>query len=168
VGGVPALDYLRGIGVVRMNDKVEQLFAVPAVVFYENGTQAARALLERVKDGSADVLAAGNIPVGAKVSFAFIDTQGTVKSVTGLTEDFEKEKVRNSLNYSCVARSWTLGSKYFAELEIYADYYKRSLGGAPANYIFGYSGGEICPVPDKDGKLINCFHNYSLISCVLE
>jgi hypothetical protein len=34
-------------------------------------------------------------------------------------------------------------------------------------YQFGYAGGEICPVPRPDGRLVNRFHNYSLIACVI-
>jgi hypothetical protein len=167
VDTIPALDYLRKIGVV--GDKgIGQLFAVPAIVIYENGVRAARAILESLPDGSKNVFAAGSIPVGGRISFSLLNSDQTIMTAVELTRYFENENAQNTLNYSCAARSWALGTRYFAELEVYADHYKRlSKSGKSANYIFGYSAGEICPVPDKDGNLINCLHNYSLIACIL-
>jgi hypothetical protein len=34
-------------------------------------------------------------------------------------------------------------------------------------YWLAYSGGEICPVRGKDGKLRNRLHNYTFSACVL-
>jgi hypothetical protein len=168
VNNIPTLDYLRKIGVINEYEAdLSQLFAVPAIIIYENGARAARAVLETAKDDPKSVLAAGNMPVGAKISFALMDTEETIRSASEMTEYFEREGFHSTLNHSCAARSWSLGSKYFAELETYAAYYEKSLGRVSAvNYILCYSGAEICPVLDKDGKFINCLHNYSLITCV--
>jgi hypothetical protein len=168
VDGIPAFDYLRKTGVVEGDKGIGQLFAVPAIVIYENGVKTARAILESLPDGSKHVFVAGNIPVGARISFSLLDGERTIKTAAELTRCFESEKTQNTLNYSCAARSWALGTRYFAELEVYADYCQRLReSGKSANYIFGYSAGEICPAPDKDGNLINCLHNYSLIACRL-
>jgi hypothetical protein len=164
---IPTLDYLRKMGVVGEGEEMRPLSAVPAVIFYENGMRIARAILSSMP-GSKNVIATGHIPIEAKISFSLMDRERTIKTVVELIKYFEDKNVQNSLNYSCGGRSWVLGTQYFAELEIFSDFYKRMReNGKSANYIFGYSGGEFCPIPDKTGKLVNCMHNYSLISCML-
>jgi hypothetical protein len=32
-------------------------------------------------------------------------------------------------------------------------------------YMLGYSGGEVCPVPDESQKLRNRFHNFTFSIC---
>ncbi|MDR0821429.1 MAG: FIST C-terminal domain-containing protein [Oscillospiraceae bacterium] len=171
VNDIPALEYLRKLGLVKNNEiSLSQLYAVPSVVVYENGVRVVRAILDTVKDDPSSVLVAGNMPVGEKISFALLDADETIQSSADVTAFFEREGIRNTINYSCAARSWSLGSKYFAELEKFADYNKRMSESSdkPVNYIMSYSASEICPVPDKDGNLINCLHNYTLISCILD
>jgi hypothetical protein len=34
-------------------------------------------------------------------------------------------------------------------------------------YQFAYSAGEICPVKNQNGQMVNRFHNFSLIACLL-
>jgi hypothetical protein len=34
-------------------------------------------------------------------------------------------------------------------------------------YQFAYSGGEICPVKNQEGRLVNRFQNCSMIACLL-
>jgi hypothetical protein len=168
VNGISALDYLVKVGVVEEGKGIEQMFAIPAIVIYKNGARVARAILESLPGGSKDVLAAGSIPIGSKISFSLLNGEHTISTTAETIKYFEGANVQSSLNYSCAARSWALGTQYFAELEIYADYcqslYK---SGKSANYILGYSAGEICPVIDQNGKSVNCLHNYSLISCIL-
>jgi hypothetical protein len=170
VNNIPAFDYLKKIGLVDESiTDLAQLFAVPSIIIYENGVRTARAMLQTVQGDHKSLMAAGNTPVGAKISFALMNTEGTIRNAVKMTDEFERDKITNSLNYSCAGRSWSLGTKFLAECEAYAAYHQRlAKNGISANYILSYSGGEICPVPDKDGKLVNCLHNYTLISCVFE
>ena len=36
-----------------------------------------------------------------------------------------------------------------------------------SRYLFAYTGGEICPLPDSSGKLKNVYHNFTVVSCRL-
>jgi len=67
------------------------------------------------------------------------------------------------LGFSCLARFLTLGARYSAEAETFT---KAVAGKLP--YQFMYSGGEICPVPDSNGRLKNRFHNFTLVTCRLK
>lgn len=170
VNNIPAFDYLQKIGLVGANAKdLTQLCAVPAIIIYENGRRVARAVVQTVPGDPKSLLVTGNTPIGAKISFALMDADKTLRSAVEATQQFEREKIKNSLNYSCAVRSWSLGTKFLAECEAFSSYHER-LGktGISANYMLCYSGGEICPVPDANGKLVNCLHSYTLISCVFD
>jgi hypothetical protein len=41
------------------------------------------------------------------------------------------------------------------------------MSGEPTGYQAAYSGGEICPVFNLEGKLFNRFNNNILIICIL-
>jgi hypothetical protein len=170
VNNIPALDYLQKIGLVDANaTDLTQLCAVPAIIIYENGRRVARAVVQTAPGDPKSLLVTGNTPIGAKISFALMDAEETLRSAVEATQQFEREKIENSLNYSCAVRSWSLGAKFLSECEAFSSYHERlGKNGISANYILCYSGGEICPVPDKNGKLINCLHSYTLISCILD
>jgi len=65
------------------------------------------------------------------------------------------------LCYSCMSRYLAMGANNYAEAE------KVSGIAEGSSYIFACSAGEICPLPDEQGKLINIFHNYTIIFCKL-
>jgi len=70
----------------------------------------------------------------------------------------QNESVSAIILYSCLARSYSLGTDILSETE--------KIGEAVAErvpYIFSYSGGEICPV--KDTANSNSFHNNTIIAC---
>jgi hypothetical protein len=170
INNIPAFDYLKKIGLVdeAMTD-LAQFFAVPAIVIYENGKRVARAVLQTVTGDPKSLLVTGNTPVGAKISFALMDDEATLRSALEATQQFESEKVENSISYSCAVRSWSLGANFLSECEAFARYHEQ-LGkdGIPANYMLCYSGGEICPAPDINGNFENSLHSYTLISCIFE
>jgi hypothetical protein len=170
INNIPAFDYLQKIGLVdAAATDLAQLFAVPAIVIYENGKRVARAVLQTVAGDPKSLLVTGNTPVGAKISFSLMDDEATLRSAVEATQQFKQEKIKNSISYSCAVRSWSLGSNFLSECEAFAGYHEQ-LGkeGVPANYMLCYSGGEICPAPDKDGNLENSLHSYTLISCIFE
>jgi hypothetical protein len=39
--------------------------------------------------------------------------------------------------------------------------------GEGSPYMFAYAGGEICPTSVCDEKVVNRYHNYSIIACIL-
>jgi hypothetical protein len=81
------------------------------------------------------------------------------------TEDTLKPLLKEDrviLGYSCMARYLVLGTHNTAEAEKISEV----AGGTP--YLFACSGGEICPLPDADGKLRNFYHNYTIVLCRLD
>lgn len=172
VNNIPALDYLKKIEIVDESVsgmENSSLFGIAANVIRGNGVYTARGIAQSVRGDPKSLLALGNMPLGAKISFDLMDSKRTIGSALELTQEFASEEVRNSLNYSCVARCLAVGAQFLVESKAFAAYYQEmAQKDIEANYLFCYGGGEICPIPDKDGKLVNCLHNFTLVSCIFE
>jgi hypothetical protein len=80
-------------------------------------------------------------------------SSGAMEALTGGGED-------GILMFSCAGRNFVLGLDTMAEIGVV----QQGLGPG-RSYLLAYSGGEFCPVKAQDGKLINRFHNVTLISC---
>ncbi|MDR3349095.1 MAG: hypothetical protein LBO03_05760 [Acidaminococcales bacterium] len=72
------------------------------------------------------------------------------------------QPIQAIIMFSCAARRLSLRNEPLAELYLVAETVSR---GTP--YMIACTGGEICPVPDGAGALVNRFHNYALIACIL-
>jgi len=168
VNGISAVEYLKKQGMIDDDNTVtnSSVWAVPAILKFANGAKAARAFLG-ILEGTDFIYSAGNLEVGAKISFAYLDGDKTLSSAEKIFNEISAANETNIIVYSCAARSWALGSQTLAEVKKIADYLNehRQEGSEPINYSVSYSAGEICPVIDGNGKLINTFHNYTLISC---
>ncbi len=169
VNKLPVTTYLKKLGVVDEDNKVtdSSIWSIPAIIEYDNGVKVARAFVGEVENSPGYIYAAGNIEKGAKVAFSFLDSDKTLESASKLLTEIEENGESNFIGFSCAARSWSLGSKYLSEVQRIAqsvENYNRKTGNK-INYSIAYSAGEICPVPNKDGKLINCLHNYTFIAC---
>jgi hypothetical protein len=163
IDGISTLQYLKEH---RIISGTSTLVVLPAVLIYPNGTQVVRAFPGLV-EGTEFFWATGSIKEGGKIKFAHLDSNKTVVSAEHIMKELTKLKENDVMMYSCVARVWSLGKKYFAEAQeivARADDYQQT-NNVPLNYSLAYSGGEICPIWDKDGKMINILHNYTLVAC---
>jgi len=168
VNGITALAYLKNQGMVAPDNSIagSSVWAVPAILTYPDGTKVVRAFLE-ILEGTEFIVSTGEMAAGTKIKFAFLDGEKTLASAENLIKGLSAEKKNDVIIYSCAARAWSLGTKFFAEAQKIADcadeYLKEH--NTPLNYSVSYSGGEICPVFDGAGKLVNVLHNYTLIAC---
>jgi hypothetical protein len=168
VNGIPALEYFKKQGMITSDNIVGDtgIWIIPAILTYPNGTQVVRTF-PSVVEGTEYMYSTGNLETGAKIMFSSLNAEKTVASAEKLFKEISEAKENNIIAFSCAARAWALGSKYFAEAQKIAEcaneYQQRH--NTPLNYCLSYSGGEICPVIDNDGKLVNVLHNYTLVSC---
>jgi hypothetical protein len=142
------------------------IWAMPAILTYPDGTNVVRAFLG-VVEGTEYIYSTGAMKAGAKIKFAYLDGNKTLDSAEKLFEEVKQANENGIIAYSCAARAWSLGAKYFAEAKKIAECAEdfNKTHDTPLRYSVAYSGGEICPVTDKDGKQVNVLHNYTLISC---
>ena len=168
VNGITALEYLKKQGMIISNNAVAGagIWAVPAILTYPNGIRVVRGFMGIV-DGTEHIFATGYMEKGAKITFAFLDGEKTLSSAEKLFKEIIDSGENGLLAYSCAARAWSLGTKYFAETEriikTSRDYERKH--NVPLDYCVAYSGGEICPMVNNEGKLVNVLHNYTLVSC---
>ena len=156
VNGKSALDYLNEIGITKV-DLETGLGILPLVVDHKDGTKpVARAVFALTPDGYT--VCGGAMPVGATLAVGRIAMDDVLQTTEGVVKHIDV-KGGAILSYSCMARYLSLGANSEAEAEKVSEL----TGGK--NYIYAISGGEICPLPDADGKLKNLFHNYTNVIC---
>jgi hypothetical protein len=108
-------------------------------------------------------LSFGAISQEARIGFSDIDGEFVLQSAKETAGRIAAAADgRSALIFSCTARQWALGTRMNMEIEELAG----SLGDSLA-YHFAYSIGEICPVRNQNGQLVNRFHNFSIIACLL-
>ena len=160
VNGVCAREYFTSIGLIQ-GSGIEGVSSVPFIVDYNDGTQpVARAVYSLNDDGSA--LCGGIMPEGGKLALGRMDVDDilltTEQSVRKLLAFDECNAV---ILFPCLGRNMVLGVDPLAETKIV-----QSLLGDSVPWHLAYSGGEVCPVYDRDGT-VNRFHNFTFIACVL-
>ena len=158
VNGKVVLEYLEEIGLTKM-DIASGQGLVPFVVDHNDGTKpVTRAVFALTPEGHA--VCGGAMPVGATLAIGGVDMKDVLYTAEKTLIPFvEKDSVLFS--YSCIARYFALSANYTAEAEKV-----REITGE-SQYLYACSGGEICPLPDAEGKLKNFFHNYTNVFCKL-
>ena len=155
VNGKSVREYLREINL----GESEFLGLVPFVIDHKDGTKpVARAVYAFTPEGHA--VCGGAMPEGATLSIGRVDAEDVLNTTARAFEQLA-EPDHVVISYSCIARYLALGLDVTSEAE------KLKNAAKGANYHFAYSGGEICPLYDSDGKVKNHFHNYSIVFCKL-
>lgn len=162
VNGMPVIEYMQTLGLAS-NGQIEGMNAIPFIINYNDGTTPiARAIFALTPEGYA--VCGGVIPVNATLSVGSIDYDDVIATTSGVVRDIMNrgEAKHGLLMYSCISRYISLGMSPDDEMEKVRD-----IIGDAIPYQFTYSGGEICPVYDKDGRLVNRFHNDTVVACIL-
>jgi hypothetical protein len=158
VNGKTVLEYFEEIGLTQ-DELSRGLGIIPLVVDHNDGTKpVARAVFALTPEGHA--VCGGVMPEGATMAIGRIDMNDVLRTAGGALRPFVDG---NSaiLSYSCMARYLALGANSTAE----ADTLIKIAGDA--SFLLACSGGEVCPLPDENGKLKNFFHNFSIVFCKL-
>ncbi|MDR2421177.1 MAG: FIST C-terminal domain-containing protein [Oscillospiraceae bacterium] len=154
INGVTVREYLLDIGIATGDTGA--IASLPILVDYKDGTKpTAYSMYANTDKG---MLVGGLVPVGAEIAFADVDydsVMGTAENALGMiSEDLDKDGASVLFITPCFSRCLTLGIRSEDEMKMTAETLGRRLP-----YLFMYSGGETCPVPDSDGRLVNRFHN---------
>ena len=158
IDGLPIIKYMENIGLAENGKVRDILHSIPFILDYTGeGIPVSRVLLSWSDDGYG--ICGGLMPEGTKFSLGTWDmadvldtTMRTIKSI------LEEEPANALLLYSCLARNYALGVEHLAETKTIQETVTQ---GTP--YIFGYAGGEICPISDSS----NSFHNNTVIACAI-
>lgn len=160
VNGMPLPQYLQSVGIGGEND-FDGTTAVPFLVDRHDGLRpVARTIYAIAPQGYA--VCGGDMPVGAGISVGSISTGDILKTTDdALAGALGTGKRAGMLMFSCGTRYMVPAPDVGAEMDLV---HTRIGGGMP--YRIDYGGGEICPVPDGLGGVVNRYHNYTFTACI--
>ena len=121
----------------------------------------------RVHGGFAENGAAifhGDMPEGSTFSYATPQPEDIISSTVQRVDDVNKmSDVNGVLFFSSGCRRMVIvGIDSFLELETVQNSLKPQIP-----FLFGYSGGTVCPTSVTNGYPVNRFHAYSLVVLVV-
>ena len=158
VDGYPIIEYMENMGLAEKGKVSDVLHSVPFILDYAGeGIPVSRVLLSWSEDGYG--VCGGLMPEGTNFSLGTWDKSDVLgTTVQTIKNILKNENISTLILHSCLARSYSLGTELLAETETVN---KTVDDNTP--YIFGYSGGEFCPVRDTANS--NSFHNNTIIAC---
>ncbi|MDR1124416.1 MAG: FIST C-terminal domain-containing protein [Elusimicrobiota bacterium] len=161
INNIPLEEYLKTIGV-----QIYGLAAVTTLPFLvDYGDGAKPVALSMYSISSEGAYLGGKVPVGAKILFAEADSDSVIETaeitLKKVLDDVRQNGANGIFAIPCFTRCLLLSPE--SEKEMIKT--KELIGGA-APFMLCYSGGEICPVYGKDGKIINRFHNLTYTAMV--
>ncbi len=161
INNMPALDYLASINILN-NNSVEGFFSVPFMADYNDGTQRiSRAAL--VLDENRNIICGGSIPQGCKLMIGSLNKDDVrLVAEQSIDQVTKLDDVNGIIIFSCFGRLAILGLDYLLESNVIQEKI-----GDSVPFHSAYSGGEICPVRDRENNTINRFHNFTFIICIL-
>jgi hypothetical protein len=159
VNDISILEYFTDIGVVlRIGQDNTTL---PLVVDYGDGS-APVALAVYALTPENWAVCGGEMPEGAFFFCGEIDKDGIMESAGDALARIQKIQGKNCLlMLPCVTRFIMMTPEQDEEMRLVRD----TFGGARP-FALGLSGGEICPVRDRDGVPRNRHHNFSFSACL--
>lgn len=157
INNVVTADHLQSLGLEKDADgAIVGVNAFPLIVDLGDGTESiVRVMFATTPEGYA--VCGGNIPVGATLSIGEFNKDEILATTRRTLKTAAAGGHHNLLLYSCVGRYFTLGYETMGELDLTADI----LGDT--SHMTAYSGGEICPVYDRDGQTHNRNHNSTVV-----
>jgi hypothetical protein len=161
VNDMPFLDYLDTVGLSKEGVMASPT-SFPIMVNYNDGTKpVGRGIYALSPEGYA--LCGGEMPVGATIAIGSLDYNGVLKTAEeALQKALTAGDISGLLMYPCLTRNHMLGPNSDDEMNKVME-----IVGGKCPYQICYSGGEICPVPTGEGKLLNRVHNFTYIICAL-
>ena len=159
VDGLPFVEYMENMGLAEGGKVRDVLHSVPLILDYAGeGIPVSRVLISWSKEGYG--VCGGLMPVGTKFSLGTWDKSDvlgtTVRTIEGIMKN---DGISTLILYSCLARSYSFGTELLLETQKVSEVLTDEIP-----YVFGYAGGEICPVSTTAKS--NSFHNNTVIACV--
>ncbi|MDR1695957.1 MAG: FIST C-terminal domain-containing protein [Endomicrobium sp.] len=160
VNGMSVIDYLQSIGLAP-NRQIEGLNAIPFIIDFNDGTKpATRAIFAITPEGNA--VCGGVMPVNATLGIGSLDHDEVLATTKKASEEIlARQKKNGAFIFSCIVRNLILGFDVLAEMDVV----QNTMNGK-IPFAMSYSGGEICPVYNEEGKLVNRFHNDTIVTCL--
>jgi hypothetical protein len=159
VNDVPLMEYFDETGIVMRIGQDNT--TVPLMVDYGDGSKPVAVAIYGLTPENWAVCG-GEMPEGASFFCGEIDMEGIVESAEdALKRILDMNRKNGLLMLPCVTRYIMLTPDQEEEMKL-----TRKLIGGKIPYTLGLSGGEICPVKDRNGKWQNRHHNFTFSACL--
>jgi hypothetical protein len=161
VNNMPAAVYMEKMGIIS-KEKMDMLFVFPIAIDQGRGVPPKLCIIYTVnEDGS--LTCSANIPAGCTLNIGSPGSGEVLTTAKNITDAVKNEEGRALFIFSCFSRS-VIQADPHDEMELI----RGELNNSLLPYLLIYSGGEICPVYDKNGAALNQYHSYTIISCLLD
>ena len=152
-------DYLASIGISR-EQAYGNLHTIPFILDYCDGTQpVARVFYDLTPEGY--IVTGGLMPEKATVAIGSLEKSDIIRLTTEVIEKvLSSKKSRGLLLFPCVSHFWAMEDMPFSLIQ-------DKLDPVIPYHVF-YSGGEICPIYETNGRMHNRFHSFTCVACSLE
>jgi hypothetical protein len=160
VNHMPAAAYMEKMGIIT-EKKLDMLFAFPLAIDSGHGGPPQLCIIYAI-NGDGSLTCSANIPAGSTLC---IDSPGSGEVLTtakNVTDAAKRSGGEALLIFSCFGRS-VIQTNPHDEMEMVQE----ELKNTALPYLLIYSGGEICPAYGKNNAILNEYHNYVIISCLL-
>ncbi|MDR1037833.1 MAG: FIST C-terminal domain-containing protein [Deltaproteobacteria bacterium] len=157
INGMPALEFMEQLGLC-FEGQLTGTHTIPLFVNrYDGAPPIVRAILAQTPEGW--LVLCGRVPVDSTLGIGAMDQEHILNGVKRITSLTRASLPDVFILYSCLSRNIVLGFNYTLE----AESVREELGNR-VPYVFAYASGEICPLPSKEGRWRNGFHNMSLVT----
>ena len=162
INDLPVLDYFATLGITT--SKLAAITMIPFLVDFGDGTEPVAYSMYDIS--ATGVYCGGAIPKGSKITFAEVDMNSVMETaeitLRRALDDAEKNGADGIIAIPCMTRSLVLSPNVEAEIV-------KSLEmlGNKLPFMLIYSGGEICPLYNKQHEIVNRFHNLTYTLVVL-
>jgi hypothetical protein len=160
INNIPAEKYMKEIGLIT-EARRDLLFVFPIAIDSDDNAPLKLFIIYTINDDGS-LICSTNIPEGSVIYIGSPGSGEVVNTAKNIIAAAKKTEGEGILIFSCFSRGIILTNSR-DEMEAIQD----DLKDSAFPYSFVYAGGEISPVYDKKGVLVNQYHNYSIVSCVL-
>ena len=159
INDITPADYLDSIG-INLEQSAGVLHAIPFFIDFCDGTKPVGRVFYRLTP-EGYIVTGGIIPENSTMAVGALDSEDIESLTDKLLEDIlSSGKSMGMLLFPCSSHFWAMGTMPF-------DLIQNKLDKKIPYQVF-YSGGEICPVYDSDGKIHNRFHSFTCVACSFE
>lgn len=159
INDISPAEYLASIGIDR-EQASGNLHSIPFIVDLQDGTApVARVFYDLTPEGH--IVTGAVMPENATLTVGMLEKNDIIRLTNeAMDTALNSGKSSGMLLFPCVSHFWALEDMPYALIQ-------DKLDGKIPYHVF-YSGGEICPVYDEDGKMFNRFHSFTCVSLSFE
>ena len=162
INNMPAVQYIQRLGMVSNGRLQGGNMAIPIAVDRGDGTQPRVGTFYDITPDGA-IICGEVLPVGASLAIGTVSHEDVLETAETVIDQMLAQNEKNLfLLFSCFSRAIVLHHPS-AEMDLI----QKKLDAAGVPYLFAYSGGEICPLYDRDGNFVNTSHIYSVVGAIL-